>query len=186
MRRSPLVAADVAAKLMGRTGEALVSVLVMVSTFGSLTASLFASPRIFFAMAEDGLFFRPVAKVHPKFGTPHIAIGINIVLAVVFVLIRTFDQLADAFVTAIIPFYAIAVAAMFVLRRRPDYTPTFRTPGYPIVPLLFVLSTIYLLANALVDPSSRTATAITLGIVALGIPVYYLTVGRAQVGASRT
>jgi APA family basic amino acid/polyamine antiporter len=186
MRRSPLVAADVAEKLMGRTGEALVSVLVMVSTFGSLTASLFASPRIFFAMAEDGLFFRPVAKVHPKFGTPHVAIGINIVLAVVFVLIRTFDQLADAFVTAIIPFYAIAVAAMFVLRRRPDYTPTFRTPGYPIVPLLFVLSTIYLLANALVDPSSRTATAITLGIVALGIPVYYLTVGRAQVGASRT
>jgi APA family basic amino acid/polyamine antiporter len=184
MRRSPLVAADVAERILGTGGVVFVSVTVMLSTFGSLTASLFASPRIFFAMAEDGLFFRPVARVHPRFGTPHVAIGINIVLAVVFVLIRTFDQLADAFVTAIIPFYALAVAAMFVLRRRPDYAPAFRTPGYPIVPLLFVLSTIYLLANALVDPSSRVATAITLGIVLVGIPVYYLTVGRAQEAGS--
>jgi basic amino acid/polyamine antiporter, APA family len=180
MRRSPLVAADVAQIVIGPAGVVFVGATVMLSTFGSLTASLFASPRIFFAMADDGLFFRAVAKVHPRFGTPHVAIGINIVLAVVFVLIRTFDQLADAFVTAIIPFYAIAVAAMFVLRKRPSYTPSFRTPGYPVVPLLFVISTIYLLANALVDPSSRTATALTLGIVAIGIPVYYLTVGRAQ------
>lgn len=186
MRRSPLVAADVAQKVIGPAGVIFVGTTVMISTFGSLTASLFASPRIFFAMAEDGLFFRPVAKVHPRFGTPHVAIGINIVLAVIFVLIRTFDQLADAFVTAIIPFYAIAVAAMFVLRKRPDYQPSFRTPGYPIVPLLFVLSTIYLLVNALVDPSSRMPTALTLGIVAVGIPVYYLTVGRAQGAGSRS
>jgi amino acid transporter len=175
-----LVAADVAQRVMGVPGVAFVGITVMLSTFGSLTASLFASPRIFFAMAEDGLFFRPVAKVHPRFGTPYVAIAINIVLAVVFVLIRTFDQLADAFVTAIIPFYALAVAAIFVLRTRPGYAPPFRTPGYPLVPLLFVLSTLYLLANALIDPSSRVATAITLGIVLLGIPVYYLTVGRSQ------
>jgi len=175
-----LVAADVAQRVLGQPGVVFVGLTVMLSTFGSLTASLFASPRIFFAMAEDGLFFRRVASVHPKFGTPHVAIGINIVLAVVFVLIRTFDQLADAFVTAIIPFYALAVAAMFVVRRRPGYAPPFRTPGYPVVPALFVLSTIYLLANALIDPSSRVATGITLGIVLLGIPVYYLTVGRKQ------
>ena len=184
MRRSPLVAADVAQRVIGPAGVIFVSVTVMLSTFGSLTASLFASPRIFFAMAEDGLFFRSVAKVHPKFHTPHIAIGINIVLAVVFVLIRTFEQLADAFVTAIIPFYALAVAAMFVLRRRPDYNPSFRAPGYPVVPLLFVLSTLYLLVNALIDPASRGATALTLGIVLVGIPVYYMTVGRAQGGAA--
>jgi basic amino acid/polyamine antiporter, APA family len=180
MRVSRLVAADVAERVLGQPGVAFVGITVMLSTFGSLTASLFASPRIFFAMAEDGLFFRTVASVHPKFGTPHVAIAINIVLAVVFVLVRTFEQLADAFVTAIIPFYALAVAAMFVLHRRPDYAPPFRAPWYPVVPLLFVLSTLYLLANALIDPSSRVATAITLGIVAVGIPVYYLTVGRAQ------
>jgi amino acid transporter len=180
MRRSPLVAADVAERVIGSAGVVFVGVTVMLSTFGTLTSSLFTSPRIFYAMAEDGLFFRSVAKVHPRFHTPHVAIGINVVLAVVFVLIRTFEQLADAFVTAIIPFYALGVAALFVVRRRSGYAPTFRTPGYPLVPLLFVLSTIYLLANALVDPSSRVATAITLGVVALGIPVFYLTVGRAQ------
>ena len=150
----------------------------MLSTFGTLVSSLFTSPRIFYAMAEDRLFFRGVAKVHPRFGTPYVAITINIVLAVVFVLLRSFDQLADAFVTAIVPFYALGVASVFVLRQRPDYAPSFRTPGYPIVPALFVLSTLYLLLNALIDPSSRIATAITLGIVALGIPVFYLTVGR--------
>lgn len=185
IRRSPLVAADVAERVIGSAGVVFVGVTVMLSTFGTLTSSLFTSPRIFYAMAEDGLFFRSVAQVHPKFHTPHVAIGINVVLAVVFVLIRTFEQLADAFVTAIIPFYALGVAALFVLRRRSGYVPTFRTPGYPLVPLLFVLSTIYLLANALIDPSSRLATAITLGIVALGIPVFYLTVGRAQEGSAQ-
>jgi APA family basic amino acid/polyamine antiporter len=186
MRRSPLVAADVAQKVIGPAGVVFVGVTVMLSTFGTLTGSLFTSPRIFFAMAEDGLFFRSVAKVHPKFHTPHIAIGINILLAVVFVLIRNFEQLADAFVTAIVPFYALGVAAIFVVRKRPGYAPAFRVPGYPFVPLLFVLSTLYLLGNALIDPSSRLATAITLGIVLLGIPVFYLTVGRTQEGSAQT
>jgi basic amino acid/polyamine antiporter, APA family len=180
IRRSPLVAADVAQRLIGPAGVVFVGVTVMLSTFGTLTGSLLTSPRIFYAMAEEGLFFRGVAKVHPTFHTPHVAIGINIVLAVVFVLLRTFEQLADAFVTAIIPFYALGVASLFVLRKRPGYAPAFRTPGYPFVPALFILSTLYLLSNALIDPSSRVATAITLGIVVLGIPVFYLTVGRAQ------
>lgn len=180
MRRSPLVAADVAQRVLGQPGVAFVGVTVMLSTFGTLTGSLFTSPRIFFAMAEDRLFFRSVARVHPRFHTPHIAIGINIVLAVVFVLVRNFEQLADAFVTAIVPFYALGVAALFVVRKRPNYAPAFRVPGYPFVPLLFVLSTLYLLGNALLDPSSRMATGITLGIVLLGIPVFYATVGRTQ------
>ena len=180
IQHSPLVAADVAQRLIGPAGVVFVSVTVMLSTFGALTGSLFTSPRIFFAMADDRLFFRGVARVHPRFHTPYVAITINIVLAVAFVLMRSFEQLADAFVTAIVPFYALGVASLFVLRKRPDYRPAFRTPGYPVVPALFVLSTLYLLMNALIDPSSRLATAITLGIVVLGIPVYYMTVGRAQ------
>ena len=180
IKASPLVAADVAERLIGPAGVVFVSVTVMLSTFGTLVSSLMTSPRIFFAMAEDGLFFRGVAKVHPQFGTPHVAISINILLGAFFVLIRSFDQLADAFVTAIVPFYALAVASVFMLRKRPGYAPAFRTPGYPLVPALFVLSTLYLLINALVDPSSRIATAATLGIVLLGIPVFYLTVGKKQ------
>ena len=180
MRRSRLVAADVAEQVLGAPGVYFVGVTVMLSTWGTLTGSLFTSPRIFFAMAEDGLFFKSVAKVHPKFQTPHIAIAINIVLGVIFVLVRNFEQLADAFVTAILPFYGLGVAALFVVRKRPGYKPAFRVPGYPIVPLLFVFSVLYLLVNALIDPASRLATAITLGIVLVGIPVYFFTVGKTQ------
>jgi amino acid transporter len=180
IRRSRLVAADVAQRVMGSAGVVFVGVTVMLSTFGTLTGSLLTSPRIFYAMAEDGLFFRSVGRVHPRYHTPHIAIAINIVVAVIFVLVRTFEQLADAFVTAIVPFYALGVASVFMLRRRPGYNPAFRTPGYPFVPALFVASTLYLLANALVDPSSRVATAAVLGIVLLGIPVFYVTIARTQ------
>jgi APA family basic amino acid/polyamine antiporter len=180
MRTSKLVAADVAERLMGNAGVVFIGVTVMLSTWGTLTGSLFTSPRIFFAMADDGLFFKSVAKVHPRFHTPHIAITINIVLGVAFVLMRNFEQLADAFVTAIVPFYAIGVAALFRVRGRAGYTPAFRTPLYPFVPLLFVFSAIYLLVNALIDPTSRGPTALTLGIVLVGIPVYYLTVGKRK------
>ena len=180
IRQSPLVAADVAQRLLGQPGVAFVGITVMLSTFGTLTGSLLTAPRIFFAMAEDGLFFRFVARVHPKFETPYVAIGLSSALGIVFVLLRTFEQLADAFVIGIVPFYALGVAAVFVLRRRTGYAPPFRVPGYPVVPALFVLSTVYLLANALWSPSSRWATVAVFGIVLAGIPVYYATVGKRR------
>jgi amino acid transporter len=178
IRVSRLVAADVAERLIGPNGVYLVAALVMLSTFGTLNGSLLTAPRIFFAMADDGLFFRQVARVHPKFGTPHVAIAMSACLGIAFVLLRTFEQLADAFVTAIVPFYALGVAAIFVLRGRPGYDPPFRVPGYPVVPALFVLASIYLLVNAIVDPAGRWPTLAVLGAVAAGIPVYYVTVGR--------
>jgi amino acid transporter len=178
IRHSKLVAADVAHRLMGAPGVVLVATTVMLSTFGTLNGTLLTAPRIFFAMADDGLFFRKVAAVHPKYGTPYVSILLTTGLGVVFVLGRTFEQLADAFVTAVVPFYALAVAAIFVLRRRKDYDPPFRVPLYPIVPALFIVATLFLLANALIDPSSRWATAAVLGIIVAGVPVYYLTVGR--------
>ena len=182
IRTSRLVAADVAQRLIGPIGVAFVSMTVMISTFGTLNGSLLTSPRIFFAMAADKLFFRQVAAVHPRFETPWIAIGMSAILGVLFVLTRTFEQLADTFVTAIIPFYALGVAAIFVLRKRPAYNPPFRVPLYPIVPLLFIFATIYLLGNALIDPSSRMGTLAVLGVIVVGIPVYYLTVGRRGAG----
>jgi amino acid transporter len=77
-----------------------------------------------------------------------------------------------------VPFYALAVAAIFVFRKRPNYDPPFRTPLYPIVPALFILATCFLLGNALVDPSSRMGTLAVLAVIVLGVPVYYATVGR--------
>lgn len=178
IRTSKLVAADVAQRLIGPGGVVFVAVTVMLSTFGTLNASLFTTPRIFFAMADDKLFFPAVARVHPRFETPWVAIALTAGLGALFVLTRSFEQLADAFVTAFLPFYALAVAAIFRLRGRPEYRPSFRVPLYPVVPLLFVVSVIYLLANGFINPASRWMTISVFGVLLAGVPVYYLTVGR--------
>ena len=92
---------------------------------------------------------------------------------VAFVLARTFEQLADTFILAIVPFYALAVAAVFPLRRRSGYRPSFRMPGYPVVPALFVLTTLGVLGSAIADPASRWPTLAVFGVVLAGIPVFY-------------
>ena len=180
IRHSRLVAADVAQRLLGAPGVIFVACTVMLSTFGTLNGTLLTAPRIFFAMADDGLFFKKVAAVHPKYHTPYVSIMLTTALGIVFVLLRTFEQLADTFVTAIVPFYALAVASIYILRRRADYDPPFRTPLYPIVPALFILATCFLLGNAILDPTSRWQTIAVLGVIVLGIPVYYATVGRIK------
>jgi basic amino acid/polyamine antiporter, APA family len=174
IRHSKLVAADVADKLVGVAGVAFVSIAVMISTFGTLNGSVMTGSRILFAMAADGALFKPIAIVHPRFQTPSVAIGLEAGLGVVFVLLGTFEQLADTFVTAIVPFYALAVAAVFILRRKPGYQPPFRVPGYPVVPAIFIVATILLLGNAIVDPSSRVPTLGVMGVILLGIPVYFI------------
>jgi len=181
IRHSKLVAADVALRLIGPIGVTFISLTVMLSTLGTLNGSILTNPRVFFAMAADGLLFRKIAEVHPRFKTPSVAIALTAVLGIIFVLLRTFEQLADSFVTAILPFYALGVASIFVFRRRSaaDYSPPFRAPFYPVAPMLFVLATVYLLANALIDPSSRWPTLAIFGVILAGIPVYYATVGRS-------
>ena len=182
--KSRLVAADVAQVLVGNWGVSFVAITVMLSTFGTLNGTLLTAPRIFFAMADDGLFFRALAKVHPKYETPYVAIITCAVLGIAFVLLRSFEQLADAFVTAIVPFYALGVASVYVLRRRAGYQPPFRTPGYPFVPALFILSSIFLIGNALYDVSSRWATMGVFAAILAGIPVYYLVFNRRAAQAS--
>jgi amino acid transporter len=143
----------------------------MVATFSTLLGSILTSPRIFFAMADDGLLFKAVARVHPRFQTPSVAIVVTGVLGVLWVLFLNFEQLADQFVVAIFPFYALAAAAVFVLRRRrPDLPRPVRVLGYPVVPLLFVLATFLILGNALRAHPRETGFAFL--IILLGVPVY--------------
>jgi len=174
IRQSPLVAADVAEQLVGSVGRVAIGAVVAISALGSLHTACLTAPRIFFAMAQDGLFFQGVAKVHPRYHTPYVAILLSITLGIALVLSQSFAQLADSYVTAMVPFYALGVASIFVLRRRDDYRPSFRTPGYPIVPLLFLGTCIWLLANAVMNPDSRWGAVAVLGIVAAGIPVYWI------------
>lgn len=172
MGHSPLVAADVAQLIVGQVGVGLVAVLVMLATFSTLLGSILTSPRIFFAMADDGLLFRQVARVHPRFHTPSVSIVVVAVLGVVWVLLLNFDQLADQFVVAIFPFYALAAAAVFALRRRQPARPRpVKVLGYPIVPLLFILATFIILGNALREHPGPTGFAF-LGIL-LGVPAYF-------------
>ncbi len=169
---SPLVAADAAQLLVGRVGVGLIAIVVMIATFSTLLGSMLTAPRIFFAMADDGLFFRSVARVHPRFQTPSVSIILTALLGIGFVLVRTFEQLADQFVVAIFPFYALAAAAVLVLRRRrPDAPRPVRVFGYPAVPLLFVLASLLILLNALVEHPGATGFAFL--VILAGIPVHY-------------
>jgi APA family basic amino acid/polyamine antiporter len=170
--QSRLIAADTMQAIFGQAGVAFISVVVMLSAFGALNASMLASPRVFFAMADDGLFFRTVAKVHPRYNTPYVAILLAAGLGVAFVLTRTFEQLADTFVLSIWPFYAFGVAALYILRRkRPDLPRPYKVPGYPVLPAVFIAGVVYLVVNALVtDP---LWTTVTFSIVLAGVPVYY-------------
>lgn len=178
IRTSRLVAADVAEKIIGRPGVIFVSTTVMISTFGTLSAVLLTSPRVLFAMADDGMLFAPIARVHPKFKTPYVAIGLVATLGLIFVLLLRFEKLADTFVIAMIPFYALGVAGIYRLRRRAGYAPAFKTPGYPVVPALFIASVAYLLLNALMDRDSRPWAAGIFAVLLAGIPVFHMTVGK--------
>jgi len=170
---SPLIAADAMLALVGQAGVAIVSIVVMISTFGSVNGSLVTNPRIFFAMADDKMLFAPIAWVHPRFKTPYMAIILAAALGVIFVLTRTFEQLTDTFVLAMWPFYGLGVASIYRLRRtRPDLPRPYRVLGYPVVPAIFLAGVIYLLGNALVTDTFWTA--VVFGIVLAGLPVYWL------------
>jgi len=172
LAQSPLIAADTMQAAVGRIGVAFVSAVVAVSSFGALIGIMLTAPRVFFAMADEGLFFKVMARVHPRYHTPHVAITMAALLGVAFVLTRTFEQLADTFVLSIWPFYGLAVAGLYRLRRRPDLQRPYEVPGYPVLPAVFIAGVAFLVGNALVaDP---VWTSVTFAIVLAGVPVYYM------------
>ena len=181
MAKSPLIAATAAERipLLGRYAGGIISLVVMVSCFGTLHGSMMTGPRIFFAMADRGLFFQSIARVSPRYQSPSVAIWLATALGVIYVLLNDFQQLADKFILGIWPFYALAVAAVFVLRRlQPDLPRPYRTWGYPVVPIIFLLASVGMMGNALwTDPIN---TGITFGIILLGWPVYYAWRGWAK------
>jgi amino acid transporter len=170
---SKAVAADAVTRVSGAGGAAIIAALVMLSTFGGLNAGLMTGPRVFYAMAEDRLFFRSVAAVHPRFETPHVAVVVLVLLTSLNASVRTFEQLAEAFVLLLYPFIALTVAAVFVLRaRRPDLARPYRTAGYPVVPAIFLVGVTAMMGNSLLRRPS--ATLLAAGIVVVGIPIYYV------------
>lgn len=176
-----LIAATAAERIpiLGGAGAAIVSAIVMTSCFGTLNGSMLTNPRIFFAMADRGLFFKLVARVSPRHQTPSVAIWLAAVLGCGYVLFNDFQQLADRFILGIWPFYIGAILGVFVMRRKaPNAERPYRTIGYPVVPILFLLAATGMVINALVtDPVN---TGVTFAILGVGLPVYYLTIGRKR------
>ena len=175
MAGAPLVASLAADRIttFAGMGGAVVAGLVMLSCFGSCNGSMLTGPRVLYAMADRGLLFKPLARISPRYATPSTAIGLATLLGVVYTLLNDFQQLADKFVLGIWPFYALAVATVFVLRkRRPDLERPYRTWGYPVVPLLFLLASVGMVLNALI--TTPKDTGITFAIILAGLPVYFL------------
>jgi amino acid transporter len=145
--------------------------MVMISTFGAVAGLGLANPRVFYAMAGAGLLFAPLARVHPRFRTPHVAVVGHTALSLAFIWSRTFEQLTEAFILGIWPFLALAVAGVIVLRRtQPGLTRPYLTPGYPVVPLIFVAATVWVVGSALVARPLTTLAGVAFTL--LGIPVY--------------
>ncbi len=173
MKQAELVAADVARLSIGAAGVVIVSAAIAVSTFGTLNGSMMTAPRIFFAAAEDRLIPDVIARVNPKHQSPAAAVVLMTVMGTTFIMIRTFTELADQFIIGIWPFYALAVAGVFVLRRtRPDLERPYRTWGYPVVPVVFLVAALFLLGNYLVRETA--SFAIDIGIILSGVPAFYI------------
>jgi basic amino acid/polyamine antiporter, APA family len=168
---SERVAADMMFRIAGPGGAAAVSVAAMISILAALNGSILSGSRVPFALARDGLFFRTCAAVHPKFGSPSNSILLLSVWSSVLVLTGRYEEL---FTLVIFPswiLYAMATASVIVLRRtRPDLPRPYKTIGYPVVPVLFVLVACALIFSTLIK--SPRESVLGLGIIAVGIPFY--------------
>ncbi len=169
-------AAQAGEALFGHAGGRVFAGIVIVAVLGSLMALLMALPRLYYAMARDGVFFRAVAAVHPRFGTPARAIALQAALASLLVALGTFQQIVSYFIFITVLFVALTVAALFRLRRGDGADGGYRTPGYPVTPVLFLVLVAGLLM--LLAGHNPLQAALGAGIVALGAPVYFFAVRR--------
>ncbi len=172
LRTSTRVAADAAEAVIGRSGSALLSALVILSTLGALTGLVLAGPRVYYSMARDGLAFQPLGEVHPIYRTPANAIVAQGVWSSVLAATGGYQTLFTRVIYTEWLFFAVMAAGLFVLRRRPNYAPPYRAWGYPAVPLIFIAASLAIVANQIIR--QPVDAAVGLGLVALGVPVYYL------------
>jgi APA family basic amino acid/polyamine antiporter len=171
--RSSRVGADAAVRIFGHTGSYLVSLLIIISTLGSLNGSILAAPRVYYAMARDGLFFRWCARVHPRFHTPHLALLVQGAWAIVLVAAGTYEQLFTYAIFTAFVFYALTALAVVVLRRTlPNAPRPYRVFGYPYVPIIFVLGSAWFLVNTLIEEPVEAgwgAAMLAVGVLVYGV-----------------
>jgi len=167
------IAEKAATSLYGSASAGLLSAAVLISVFGALNGAIFVGSRVYYAMASDKLFFKKVAKVHPRFRTPAFAILIQAVWACILTVSGTFEQLFTYVVFITVLFYIATVASVFTLRKKyPDLPRPYKTWGYPVIPIVFIIASFSILLNTLIEKPVESLAG--LGFTIIGIPVYYL------------
>ncbi|HEY7529595.1 MAG TPA: amino acid permease [Gemmatimonadota bacterium] len=171
MAATPRIAETAAEILLGPGSARLVALAVLVSTFGCLSVTILAGGRIYLAMARDGLFFRALSSVNPRTRVPARSLWAQCALASLLALSGTYEQLYTYVTFAVVLFQGATGAAVFVLRRKLPHAPRpYRVWGYPLVPALFVLATLFLVWNTLVERPVQSLWG--LGLIAIGLPAY--------------
>jgi APA family basic amino acid/polyamine antiporter len=169
--RSDRVAAEAVGAVVGAGAAKLIALVILTSIFSATNGLTITAPRVYFAMARDGLFFKRLAEVHPRFGTPAVAIAAGSAWSMVLAVSGTFEQLLTYVVFVGWIFYALGAICVFILRWTQPETPRpFRVPGYPWTPALFVIAAAALVANTIVTQPLRAA--IGIGVSLLGAPIY--------------
>jgi APA family basic amino acid/polyamine antiporter len=171
--KSDRIASDAVSLAVGPAGGALIAFIILFSITGAANQNILCSPRVYFAMARDGLFFKRIAEAHPKFRTPHVSIiAICIWSIILSLFFGTFEQLFTYVVFGQWIFFGLTVAAVIVLRKkRPDLPRPYKTWGYPVTPVLFILAAVFISMNSLIN-EFRNAV-IGLAIILLGVPAYF-------------
>lgn len=168
---STRVASDAAAAVIGPWAGRAVAVVILLSIISAANGLVLTLPRLFFAMAQDRLFFARLAEVHPRFGTPAAAIVGTALWSAVLVLSGTFEQLLTYVVFMSWLWFALAALAIFAYRKQEPHAPRpFRTPGYPVTPILFVLSALVIVANTVF--AQPVQSLVGIGFALLGVPAY--------------
>jgi APA family basic amino acid/polyamine antiporter len=170
--KSSRVAADFADVAVGGHGARIMSALVILSTLSAVNGVILAGPRVYLAMAQDGLLFKWVGAVHPVFRTPNRAIALQAVWSCVLVATGSYRALFTRVVYTEWIFFGLLAAGLFVVRRRAGYNPPYRVWGYPALPAVFVISTAAIVINQVMAQPLESITG--LGFVLLGLPVYYI------------
>ncbi len=170
---SERIAADVAERLIGPTGGALISLAVMISTFGTINAGMVYIPRITYGMAKEGLFFKQFAYVHPRYRTPSKTIVLLTVLSIFWTILGDFEAIIGAILYVLYIFYILSIIALFILRRkRPDAIRPFKVWGYPITPLFFLLVASGYVISVLLFNFGQSWPGLAVFVV--GLPVYWI------------
>ncbi len=169
---SKQIAADAANAVVGSGGAGFMAALVVFSTCGALAGVILAGPRVYYAMARDGLAFGWLGEVHSRFHTPHRALLLQAVWSSVLIATGTYRELFTRVVYTEWIFFALMAVGLFVLRRRPSYAPAYRMWGYPVVPSLFIVAALALVTTQLSGASAKDLYG--LALVVAGVPVYFL------------